>query len=303
MTRAAHEAPFGTAAPGERTATAPALPCPACGAEDVRPRFEKHGWRFVRCGGCRLVRLDPLPDPATLAQVYERSYRDGLYSTFARSTDVRAATAAARVAALRPHVPPGPWLDVGAATGALLRAAGAAGIDAEGIELAAPAVAAARASGLRVTQASADDFVPARRYACVTAFDLVEHLTDPAAFLARVRGWVVPEGRLALTVPDIGSVQARLMGRRWYYYAPPVHVFYFDRRTIRALLARHGWRPLVVRAAPKIMTVDYALTMLAAFNPTVHRVARAAAAVVPRGLRARPIPLPVGEILVIAAAA
>ena len=45
------------------------------------------------------------------------------------------AEAAARIAAILPHVPPGPWLDVGCSTGSSLRAAAARGLDAEGIEL------------------------------------------------------------------------------------------------------------------------------------------------------------------------
>ena len=63
-----------------------------------------------------------------------------------------------------------------------------------GLDLSAVAVEAARSRGLRATQIAADDFVPARRYACITAFDLVEHLIDPNPFLARVRDWLAPTG-------------------------------------------------------------------------------------------------------------
>ena len=39
-----------------------------------------------------------------------------------------------------------------------------------------------------------------------------------------------------LTLPDVGSIYPRLlMGRRWFYYLPSDHLYYFDRRTITRL--------------------------------------------------------------------
>lgn len=277
-------------------------PCALCGGRRFATLFHKQGYDFTRCADCSLVRLDPMPTPEALAEIYERSYRDGLYAMFARADDVRSATARARVAAIAPLAPPGTWLDVGCSTGALLRAVGECGIEAEGIELSAVAVAEARARGLNAIQSSADDFVPERRYACITAFDLVEHLVDPNPFLARVRGWLAPGGRLAITVPDIKSLHARLMGKHWYYYAPPVHVNYFDRDTIVRLLARHGLTPVQVGGAPKVMTIDYVLASLAAFNPLLHRGARVLGSLAPAGLRQRPLRIPVGELLIVASA-
>lgn len=279
-----------------------AAACALCGGRSYRILFHKQGYDFARCEGCSLVRLEPLPEPEALAEIYERSYRDGLYAMFARADDVRSATARARVAAIAGLAPAGPWLDVGCSTGALLRAAVERGIDAEGIELSAVAVAEARARGLNAIRSSADAFEPTRAYACVTAFDLVEHLVDPNPFLERVRSWLAPGGRLAITVPDIKSVHARLMRRHWYYYAPPVHVNYFDRQTIVRLLARHGLSAVSVIGAPKVMTLDYVLASLAAFNPLLHRGVRFLGKVTPAGLRARPMRIPVGELLVVASA-
>ena len=277
-------------------------PCILCGASEHRLLFHKHGYGFTRCESCSLVRLDPVPDEATLAEVYEQSYRDGAYAVFARAGDVRSATASARIAVIAPVAPPGPWLDVGCSTGPFLQAAGDAGIEIEGFDLSAAAVEQARSRGLRAMHSSVEAFEPTRRYACVTAFDLVEHLVDPNPFLERVRGWLAPGGKIALTVPDIKSLPARAMGSSWYYYAPPVHITYFDRETVTRLLARHGFRPTRIASAPKVMTADYVLSQLEAFNPLVHRFARLAAGMLPARLRRRPIHIPTGEILVVAEA-
>src|SRR5262245_44820592 len=187
------------------------------------------------------MRLVPLPAREALTAFYDQSYRSGAYATFASADAVRMATAAARLAAVQPLAPPGPWLDVGCSTGSSLRAAAAQGIEAEGIELSAAAVETARSAGLQVERVSAEDFRPRRSYACVTAFDLLEHLLEPGALLARLRSWLLPGGCLAVSVPDTKSLAARLMGRHWYFYAPPFHVQYFDRSSLTALLARHGF--------------------------------------------------------------
>jgi 2-polyprenyl-6-hydroxyphenyl methylase/3-demethylubiquinone-9 3-methyltransferase len=274
--------------------------CAACGGSRFRPRFEKHGYRFVRCESCSLVRLDPLPDQQVLTAFYDESYRSGIYATFASADTVRMATAAARIATVLPFAPPGPWLDVGCSTGSSLRAAAAHGLDAEGIELSQAAVDTARAAGLHVERVAAEDFRPPRTYACVTAFDLLEHLIEPGVLLTRVRSWLVPGGCLAVSVPDTRSAAARLLGRHWYFYAPPVHVQYFDRASLTRLLARQRFRVTGIVPAPKVITLDYAVSVLAGFDRRLHRVARALTAPLPRALRRRLVSLPVGEIMALA---
>src|SRR5439155_16060399 len=155
---------------------------------------------------------------------------------------VRQLIARHRLASLRPLLGTGPCLDVGAATGSFVAAARAAGIEAEGIERSTEAAAAAQRAGLPVYATRLEDFAPARPYRALTAFDLIEHLLDPTALLERARAWLVPGGLLALTLPDIGSAPARLLGRRWYFYAPRDHFHYFDRRTIARLLVARGFR-------------------------------------------------------------
>jgi len=250
-----------------------------------------------------MVSLDPLPSAADIAAHHERSHRDGIYAAFAAAEDARRAVARRRLALLRPLAPPGPWLDVGCSTGAFVAAAVAAGLAAEGVELASAAVVEARARGLTVHHAPIEDFAPGRRWALVTAFDVVEHLRDPVGFVRRAAGWLEPDGLLALTLPDAASPTARLMGRHWFYYAPPDHVHYFTPPTARRLLETAGLRATALRRVTKPLTLDYAFAQLAQFNPHLGGVARAVGRVLPQALRAREWPLPLGEMLALARAA
>ena len=265
--------------------------------------FAKGGWDFVRCAACGMVSLDPLPSAADIAAHHERSHRDGIYAAFAAAEDARRAVARRRLALLRPLAPPGSWLDVGCSTGAFVAAAVAAGLAAEGVELASAAVVEARARGLTVHHAPIEDFAPGRRWAMVTAFDVVEHLRDPLGFVRRAAGWLEPDGLFALTLPDAASPTARLMGRHWFYYAPPDHVHYFTPPTARRLLETAGLRATALRRVTKPLTLDYAFAQLAQFNPHLGGVARAVGRVLPQALRAREWPLPLGEMLALARAA
>jgi predicted TPR repeat methyltransferase len=149
-----------------------------------------------------------------------------------------------------------------------------------------------------VHTSAVETFRPARRYAVVTAFDVVEHLLDPLPLLARVRGWLAPGGLLAIAVPDAASWVARLLGRQWFYYAAPFHVHYFTPATIRRALAASGYPDVAVRSLRKPLTLRYAADQLEALAPPLAPVARGVMRALP--WLARPIPLPLGEMLVTA---
>lgn len=272
--------------------------CVLCGGTDRAPRFTKGGWRFVRCRTCGLESLDPLPTPAELAAHYEASYEDGAYAGFAAAGDVRDAIARHRLGLLRPLAPAGPWLDVGASTGAFVGAAAAAGLDVEGVEVSDRAAAAARRRGLAVHTSAVETFEPARRYAVITAFDVVEHLPDPLPLLARVRDWLAPGGLLAIAVPNAASWVARVLGRHWFYYVGPFHVHYFSPATIRRALARSGFGDVAVRGLRKPLTLRYAADQLDALAPPLAPLARGVMRALP--WLGRPIALPLGEMLVTA---
>jgi len=271
--------------------------CALCGAE-TRRLFVKRRWTFVRCAGCGLVSLSPLPTPAEIEAHHEASYRDGRYAAFVAAETVRVAIARHRLAFLRLLAPEGPWLDVGCSTAAFIAELARAGRAAEGLELSEAAVAQGRARGFTVHRGAAETFTPAHRYAAVTAFDVLEHLPDPLAFVRQALTWLVPGGLLALTLPDAASPMARLMGRHWFHYAPPDHVHYFTPATIRGLLERAGADAIAVRRVWKPLTLDYAAAQLAETNPQLGRLMTLLAVIAPRAWRAHPWPVPVGEILV-----
>ena len=193
---------------------------------------------LLRCAACgTAVTAGPPPAPDAHAA---GAYRPGpprgsrLAAPLLRRFDAR------RLALLRAR-PPGRLLDVGAGRGRVVAGARAAGWDARGIEpsprSAAPHVEAATIESARVAPGSLD---------AITLWHVLEHLDDPAGALARLRGWLAPDGVLLVGVPDLGSLQAALGGPRWYHLDLPRHRTHFTAPGIHALLARTGFEVLGV---------------------------------------------------------
>ena len=157
-------------------------PCIICGQTDTRKLFDKGGRDFIRCGGCGLVRVDPLPTHQENKHYYDETYREW-YSTFHRATDIRRLIAEHRMDEVESFARPGHWLDVGCAAGQFVALARERGIDAEGLDIAPAAIEQAQAQGIPAHLGSIEEFSPPRQYDTITAFDVLEHTIEPIDFL------------------------------------------------------------------------------------------------------------------------
>jgi O-antigen biosynthesis protein len=78
--------------------------------------------------------------------------------------------------------------------------------------------------------------------------DLVEHLRDPAATLARLRPFLRPGGRLVVSTPNVANwaVRLSLLGGRWRYTERGIldrsHTHLFTRATLAETIELAGYR-------------------------------------------------------------
>src|SRR5205807_6541778 len=70
--------------------------------------------------------------------------------------------------------------------------------------------------------------LPERHFDAIVMGDVIEHLVDPAAALARANELLRNGGLLCIVTPDAGSVVARTLRSRWWSVIP-THVQYFTR--------------------------------------------------------------------------
>ncbi|HEV2787745.1 MAG TPA: class I SAM-dependent methyltransferase, partial [Solirubrobacteraceae bacterium] len=121
----------------------------------------------------------------------------------------------------------------------------AAGWEAEGIEPSSRGVQGARALGVELRPAGIEEAAVApAALDVVSLWHVLEHLDDPNGALERIAGWLRPGGLLVVGVPNLGSVQARAGGGRWFHLDVPRHRTHFTVDGLHALLRRHGLEPV-----------------------------------------------------------
>lgn len=221
--------------------------CLVCG----RAGFEPHLEILLRCAECGFVtaRLDV---PLEARRLYE-----GRYFTGGEYLDYRADEAffkrnfRPRLRAVRARCPGGRLLEIGAAYGFFLDLAKEY-FDTVGFEVNGDAVRYAREQlGLDVRS---EDFLAATADGIggpvdvTVMWDVIEHLDRPERFLAHVARLSRPGAYLYLTTGDIGSLLARIRGRKWRMIHPPSHLHYFSRATLTRLLESTGFQVVEIRS-------------------------------------------------------
>ena len=173
-------------------------------------------------------------------------------------------------------------LDVGCSSGYLASPLAAAGVRVSGIELDPGAAEEARVScagGVLVGDIESMElpFEPAS-FDAIVCGDLVEHLRDPGAALARLRPLLRPNGRLVLSTPNVANWAMRLslLAGRWRYTDRGIldrtHAHLFTRKTLTETVEDAGYR---------VVELDHTVPVPLVGTPVVERATHAVSRVRP----------------------
>jgi len=203
--------------------------------------------RIVRCSQCGLLMENPRDDNAALARVYA-THEDSVYESEYENRRQGALTHLALVSAFCPT--PGRLLDIGCASGTFVCLAQEAGWQATGLDPSRWMVERGRArcpAATFVASTLEEVSFQGSSFDVVTLWDVLEHVPSPQQTLQRVRSWLAPSGSLFLSVPNAGSVVARLMRSRWVLLLRE-HLWYFSPQTVSLLLAQSGFEVVQTRS-------------------------------------------------------
>lgn len=230
------------------------MPCSVCKLEHTRHLMYPNGYQVDACPRCSHRFVVNPPSAEQLDAAYDESYyRAGSdaegaaanagYQDYLANADKRLEGFRQRAARLSRFSAPGRLLEVGSAVGLFLVAARDAGWHAVGYERSAWAARYGREHyGVDIVEGdgSANPFESAS-FDVVAMWDVLEHVADPAQIAAAAREWLRPRGLLVLSTVNAGALGARMAGEHWRHLAPPHHLQYFTRRSLRHLLAAHGF--------------------------------------------------------------
>jgi 2-polyprenyl-3-methyl-5-hydroxy-6-metoxy-1,4-benzoquinol methylase len=220
-----------------------------------------------RCRTCGLVSVREMPAPEELRAVYGEAYfrnarSDDLgYDDYEADRDCIARTAHRRLDIIEWHASHrGRLLDVGCALGFFVEAAAERGWRAEGVDISEHATAYAREQlGVEAHTGTIHEtaYEPGT-FDVITAWDVIEHVTDPVAELRYMRTLLREGGLLVLSTPDIGSFVARITRSRWMgFKLAEEHLVYFDRNTITLALAQGGFEVERVKPIGKDVSLEF----------------------------------------------
>jgi 2-polyprenyl-3-methyl-5-hydroxy-6-metoxy-1,4-benzoquinol methylase len=241
--------------------------CAACGFSGSEFRFEKAGYNIRQCALCGLEFVDFSPQQGFAQAFYSESFfkdeEDKFgYSDYVADKAMHMRYNAKKAAIVKHHISNGTLLDVGCAAGYFLESMGD-GWDLHGVEPSECMVGLAREKfGDRVSHAPFEDYENSGGFDAVTMWDSLEHVTDPELCVRKAHSMLKDDGFLFVGTPDAGSVAARLLGRHWYYYSPPAHLHFFNKRNIRLFLTRTGFRVEKISYMGKYISVAEALINL-----------------------------------------
>jgi 2-polyprenyl-3-methyl-5-hydroxy-6-metoxy-1,4-benzoquinol methylase len=245
--------------------------CLACGSSTLRPACTIREFTFVRCRSCKTCFCrNPVQAERTAALYKDETYfqnpefekpKDGGYHGYKNYLDDRAhifEKFAAVIERLEGISAPGRLLDVGAGPGFLLAVARQRGWEALGLDLNPWASRyAQRELDVEVRTETLDEaaFRPGE-FDAVTMMDLLEHVPDPEALVARAASVVREGGVLAILTPDGGSPVSRLLGARWpEIQRAPEHLVLFSVRGLSRLVERHGFQVVSWHSVGKTSSV------------------------------------------------
>jgi SAM-dependent methyltransferase len=136
------------------------------------------------------------------------------------------------------------------------------------------------------------DIAPAT-FDAITLWDVLEHVPHPVAFTAACSRLLRPGGHLFVNVPDLDSIQARILGHRWPLLLAE-HLNYFTRDSLRLCAQRSNlvWRAFGRR--PASFSIGYVLYRLSQHRVPAAASARRLADFEPLGSAI--LPLPLGEV-------
>ena len=131
-------------------------------------------------------------------------------------------------------------LEVGSGDGRLLRRLQIRGAEVFGVEPSEAARVRAAERGIPVGSRLDAEATGRGPFDLIICWHVLEHLPDPGVDLARLAGMLGSDGRLVLSVPNLGSLQARIGGDSWFGQDVPRHLTHFTPDGVRAIAAGAG---------------------------------------------------------------
>ncbi len=182
-----------------------------------------------------------MPSTEVLAAFYDRYHKTRQYTA---KLDSKVRRARRRIRRLKRRTKGRSFIDVGCNAGFAVAAARECGLDAVGVDIDAAAIGEARRLFPNCRFERCDVAEVEGAFDIVYSSEVVEHLREPALFLAHLRRILAPAGVAFLTTPNMRHRSLPRQAEELIAsdaIRPPEHLLYLGRKATTALLRRAGF--------------------------------------------------------------
>lgn len=268
--------------------------------------IEKNGYTLYKCTSCGLVRTDlNRKYEEFVEEHYNRGYFTGdptrsAYINYKDDKKFIVKNMEKFLRELRKYKPKGKLLDVGCALGFFVELTLKHGYDSYGFDPSSYAAAEAKklVEPSRIKQGTIGSVsYPKKYFDVITLFDVFEHLGDPLKDMQKLSKFLKDDGVFVIATGNTNSVMAKVLKRRWTFYIPPQHLFFFNKHTMTDLLKKCSLVPVEWFKIGKWLSLRYVLHL--ARTTGESKIARGLYVLMSK-LKAEhaPLYLPVGDNMV-----
>ena len=216
--------------------------CAVCSSADIDFLALKDGYSFYRCGQCDFIFLDPMPDQAELNAQYGDAGKEA-EPTYNKAGS-RLRRAFIKLPRFYPYASGRDVLDLGCGGGFVAHVLSLVARSATGIDISENAVTYARTHFKRsnfICCNFTDLLDSDRQYDFIYSSEVIEHVSDVNLYMHVLDKLAAPGAHVYITTPDSGHPKVPNDITQWDVFCPPIHVQFFNRKTVMILFERYGF--------------------------------------------------------------
>lgn len=223
--------------------------CVFCRSTKFRDLFVTHGSTIEVCSGCGLIRTKGI-----FNQNYKNYHRDEDYEKselLFKNISGKIYKDIGRFVEKNGKV-----LEIGCSTGILLENFKKAGWKCLGIEPSGSALIAKK-KGLKIINSTFERAkLPLNYFDLVIINHTLEHFGNPIKVLTKIYMDLKKGGKVYVGVPNVGSLSANIMKKRWPYILPHEHKYHFYPLILRRILEQIGFKILSEKSRSGIFNLE-----------------------------------------------
>ena len=221
------------------------LNCSLCGCNKTKLYLNCETFKYVKCRSCGLVFQDPQPIFEDLKERYKNDYfnyeleNDRNFFNLMKLglKDIKFFDKPLSGFINKR------FLDIGCATGLLVKYMQDKGWESSGIEICRESAEyGIKNRGVRIIIKTLEDaHFDDEHFSVIHFSHVIEHIPSPYSFLKEVYRILAPGGKAIITTPNVKGFQAKVFGTEWRS-AIADHLTLFSKKTLRVMLKKAGFK-------------------------------------------------------------